>query len=283
LIFEEISKRIKDKIVSKKSIGGGDINQSFKIETDKGRNYFIKYNPSISALSMFASEADGLSSLSLIQGIITPKVIDFFEISSGACLLLDYIHFARWTKDSHVQLGEKLAFLHRYSSDRFGYNFNNYLATILQNNQEHDSFIDFYLKCRIEPLIRELIERKLLLSKYSNWCDQVYHKLSSIIPNEQPALLHGDLWSGNVMNSPEGPVFIDPAVYFGHREIDMAMTKLFGGFSESFYVSYNQSFPLEKGWENRIDIFQLYPLLVHVRLFGNSYVGNTMKILNKYS
>jgi fructosamine-3-kinase len=283
LIFEEISKKIRDKIVSKKSTGGGDINQTFKIETDKGRNYFIKYNNSISALNMFASEADGLSRLSLREGIITPKVVDFFEISSGACLLLDYIHSVSWTNDSFVQLGEKLAYLHRYSNDRFGYYIDNYLATILQNNEAHDSFIDFYLKCRIEPLIRELIERNLLLSKYSNWCDQVYNRLFSIIPTERPSLLHGDLWSGNVMNSTDGPIFIDPAVYFGHREIDLAMTKLFGGFSESFFVSYNQSYPLEKGWENRLDIFQLYPLLVHVRLFGNSYMSETMRTLNKYS
>ena len=113
---------------------------------------------------------------------------------------------------------------------------------------------------------------------------KLYYRLEDIVPSESPALLHGDLWSGNYMTSARGePTLIDPAVYYGHREMDIGMTKLFGGFAEPFYSAYNSVFPMESGWEARVDLCNLYPLMVHVNLFGGSYLSQVNSILNKFT
>ena len=108
-------------------------------------------------------------------------------------------------------------------------------------------------------------------------------KIDLIIPVEKPSLLHGDLWIGNVINSFEVPYLIDPAIYYGHREMDLAMSKLFGGFHDDFYSTYNENYPLIAGWEDRRDIYNLYPLLVHLNLFGRSYYSKILTIVNKYT
>lgn len=111
----------------------------------------------------------------------------------------------------------------------------------------------------------------------------LYKRLPDLYPEEPPSLLHGDLWSGNFLSAHDGtPCLVDPAVYYGHRETDIAMTRLFGGFSQAFYEAYNHHFPLEPGWESRISLNQLYPLLVHVNLFGEGYMGQVRQVLKQY-
>jgi fructosamine-3-kinase len=113
--------------------------------------------------------------------------------------------------------------------------------------------------------------------------ERLYHKLPGLFPKEKPRLVHGDLWSGNyLIDQDSNPVLIDPAAYFGHREVDIAMTRLFGGFDEAFYKSYNEVFPLETGWKDRIDLYNLYPLLIHVNLFGSGYVQQVKRIIAKW-
>ena len=143
----------------------------------------------------------------------------------------------------------------------------------------------------MEFFIEGRLEKQIALAKNSGAIDsatvqqfnRLYNKLPEIIPEEKPSLIHGDLWNGNFMTGADGKAWlIDPAVYYGHREMDLAMTKLFGGFSTDFYESYNETFPLQKGFNNRVDIHNLYPLLVHVNLFGGGYLHEVKNILSRF-
>ena len=179
--------------------------------------------------------------------------------------------------------GKQLAQLHQNTNTSFGLEESNYIGSLLQQNNLHNNWIDFFINERLKPQIKLARDNgKIDLSTITKF-ERLYTKLDEIFPEEPPALLHGDLWSGNFMvDEKGGPVIIDPAVYFGHREMDIAMTKLFGGFNQQLYQSYNEHFPLEKGWEQRVDICNLYPLMVHVNLFGGGYLEQVKSILNKF-
>ena len=152
-----------------------------------------------------------------------------------------------------------------------------------QQNNSHTNWTDFFIQERLQIQIKLARDHHQIESTTISKFEKLYHRLDDIFPKEQPALLHGDLWSGNFMVDEKGaPVIMDPAVYYGHREMDIAMTKLFGGFDNQFYDAYNAHFQLEKGWKSRIDICNLYPLLVHVNLFGGSYLQQVKNIITKF-
>jgi fructosamine-3-kinase len=212
-----------------------------------------------------------------------PDVLLCEETGDYSFLLLNFLESIEPLKDFWQIFGFQMASLHRKSSTEFGLDHDNYIGSLNQSNRRHRSWIEFMIIERIQPQIKMAMDSKRFGSRDIRQIDSLCKKLPDIIPEELPALLHGDLWSGNFMTGVDGlPVIFDPAVYYGHRETDIGMTKLFGGFSPQFYEAYNDSFPMEKGWENRIAINQLYPLLVHVNLFGGGYVEEVRKITGKF-
>jgi fructosamine-3-kinase len=155
------------------------------------------------------------------------------------------------------------------------------MGSLPQSNKKHSDWISFFVEERLEKQV-SLAHEYLSSSNFSAF-NRLYKRLGELIPPEPPALLHGDLWGGNYMVSSDGKAcLIDPAVYYGHREIDIAMTTLFEGFDGDFYASYHEEYPLEKGWRDRLDIFNLYPLLIHLNLFGSGYLGSIERILKRF-
>lgn len=177
-----------------------------------------------------------------------------------------------------------MAQLHRNSSSQFGWKKNNYIGALLQLNSEREQWWEFYAECRLEPLFAKAFDQGYLESGDRRSLEALINRLEELIPKESPALLHGDLWSGNCISNPKGePLLIDPAVYYGHREMDLAMMKLFGGFGARVFQAYNEEFPLEKDWEERLSIHQLYPLLVHLNLFGSTYLASCRRVWEPFA
>jgi fructosamine-3-kinase len=181
-------------------------------------------------------------------------------------------------------MGIGLARLHKTTQNTFGLHYDNYIGSLTQSNTPPaDSWTEFFIHQRLEPMLKMAVDSGKAEPDLIPKFESLYSKLDEIFPQEKPALLHGDLWSGNCMADDNGdPVIYDPAVYYGHREMDLAMTKLFGGFESEFYEAYQEEFPLEKHWEQRIAICNLYPLLAHVNLFVGSYIQSIKNIINRY-
>ncbi|MBK7172068.1 MAG: fructosamine kinase family protein [Bacteroidales bacterium] len=269
-------------ITSVTSLGGGCINESFRIETSFGF-YFLKYNQAEKYPGMFASEAAGLIKLSEGGSIRIPGVVNNAEAGPYTYLLLEFIRTENKGKHFWDTFGRALAKLHKQPGEMFGWEQDNYIGSLSQSNHEHPDWNEFFILERLEPLLKLALDQKKTSSALVRKFESFYSLLPELLPLEKPALLHGDLWNGNFLVDETGnPCLIDPAVYFGHREVDLAMTRLFGGFSEEFYSAYHAEFPLEKGWEKRIDIFNLYPLLVHVNLFGGGYISDVERIMAYY-
>ncbi|MEC7646368.1 MAG: fructosamine kinase family protein, partial [Bacteroidota bacterium] len=186
-------------------------------------------------------------------------------------------------KDNFWELfGHKLAILHKNHQQKFGLGYDNYIGSLPQRNTFAFESVDFFINARILPQLR-ILEKRLSISLYSDF-DNLFKWLPNLIPVEKPSLLHGDLWNGNYLVNKNGdPTLIDPSIYYGSREVDIAMTKLFGGFPKEFYISYNLHFPLMDNWEDRIDIWNLYPLLIHANLFGGDYLSQIQAILKRFS
>jgi protein-ribulosamine 3-kinase len=266
-------------------VSGGDINQASFVEMNDGTTCFLKYNAR-EGQDMFEKEVKGLQILrDANAGFLIPDVLDygFVEGPNVGYLLLEYITTETPTDDFHKQFGQQLADLHRISNDHFGLDDNNYIGRLPQSNQFHDDWISFFIEERLEPQLKMAIDEGKLTLSVHNKFKSMYHKLDDLLPQESPSLLHGDLWSGNYMcGSDQKTVLIDPAVYYGHREIELAFTQLFGSFNKYFYSTYRESFPLEPGFDERRDIYNLYPLLVHTNLFGGSYGFRVQTIISHY-
>jgi len=265
-----------------RSIGGGCINEAFYLKTNTGK-YFIKYNSSTEFPGMFNKEAAGLKILADTKTLEIPEVIATVEAGNYAYLLLLYIETGVAGKNFWNDFGTKLADLHRNTNKYFGLDDDNYIGSLVQKNNLHLDFIGFFISERIEPQLKEARNQGAFSQSETRYFDSLFNTLHNIIPVEKPALIHGDLWNGNFMITANGsPCLVDPAVYYGHREADIAMTQLFGGFQRDFYYAYNQAWPMEKDWQKRIDIFNLYPLLVHVNLFGGSYARQVLQIIRQF-
>jgi fructosamine-3-kinase len=157
------------------------------------------------------------------------------------------------------------------------------MGSLPQSNEESDSWSSFFIKRRLQPQVQPAQNAGLLDSKSVKAFELLYKNLQDLLPEQEPALLHGDLWSGNLItNSDGGPCLIDPAVYYGNREVDLAMTRLFGGFSQEFYDAYHEAFPLPPNDFDRVDLYNLYPLLVHLNLFGSSYLPGIKATLRRF-
>lgn len=270
------------RIFSVEPISGGSINFAAKLVCNEG-NYFVKWNDANKFPEMFAKEAKGLALLSATNCIKIPTVISENSVDNFSFLLLEFVESAEPNSGFWYQFGEALAKLHQNSNEYFGLDHDNYIGSLFQSNKTHKDWLTFFTEERLEPQLKLAFDFNLIDNTILRAAEHLFKVMNGIVPIEPPALLHGDLWSGNFIADAKGnSCLIDPAVYFGNREMDLAMSKLFGGFAPAFYESYHAQYPLERGWENRLDICNLYPLLVHVNLFGGSYVSQVASILNKF-
>jgi len=259
-------------IFNNNAVSGGCINHAHKLETTSG-NYFLKFNSKARFPGMFGAEAKGLEILKNTKTISVPEVICTGDHEAFSFIILEFIESGSPNKDYWEKAGAQLAMLHKTTEQKFGLDHNNYIGSLVQSNIQHEEWTSFFSEERILYIGSEIVKP---------YRDKLERKLNEIIPGEKPALLHGDLWSGNIMSDYNGlPCFFDPAVYYGHREMDLAMTRLFGGFPKEFYEAYHEEFPLADGFNERVDYYNLYPLLVHVNLFGGSYVDQVLAILKR--
>jgi fructosamine-3-kinase len=263
-------------------VGGGCINHGGKLVTTKGQ-FFLKWNDAKKYPGMFEAESKGLQLLQQSQTINIPQVMGFGEENSFQFLILEFIVQKARAKIYWQLLGEQLANLHRQHSETFGLDHNNYIGSLSQKNNQHTSWLNFFIEQRLIVQLKLAEGSGNVDPSFRKKFETLFSKLPSLFPEEKPSLLHGDLWSGNLITNEKGePCIIDPAVYYGSREADLAMTKLFGGFDSEFYHTYDECFPLQKGFDRRLDLYNLYPLLVHVNLFGGSYRRSVENILDDF-
>ncbi|MEX0608466.1 MAG: fructosamine kinase family protein [Balneolaceae bacterium] len=278
--IENIQTELNSEIAKISPVHGGDINEAACISLKSGEDIFVKWNASAPE-NMFEAEAKGLE---LLRSAGTELEIPDVKIVGNDFLVLEWIPEGGGKQHTAFGFGTELAKLHQKTQTAFGLNHDNYIGRLPQSNTEHSNWPDFFALERIEPQIQMGVESGKLTRTILRSVEKMYPKLGMIFPNEKPALIHGDLWSGNYMFTKSGKTSIyDPAAYFGHREMEIAMTRLFGGFSANFYEGYNEEFPLEPGFDERVQIYKLYPLLVHANLFGGSYCRQAEEIIERYA
>lgn len=266
-----------------KPVSGGDINDAYEFISDE-KHYFIKCNHAPQSLQMFLAEAKGLDLLGSKGKVQVPRVIECFEMSGYAFLVLEWISPSRSSDQPMEKFWEQLAHLHRADNPFFGLDHNNFIGTLLQVNDPQTRWLDFYYQNRIDFQLKMAVNSGLMDRTFHKKTDKMFKQVEAGMPEEKPALIHGDLWSGNLLYDENGqPYFIDPAACFGSREMDLAMMQLFGGFGgfRDFEV-YNALFPVATNWRERVAFYQLYYILVHVNLFGQSYVSRAQSIINYY-
>jgi fructosamine-3-kinase len=267
-----------------RGVSGGDINDAVAVTLGDGREVFVKTNAAAPA-GLFAAEARGLRWLAAARALPVPEVL-----AVGArFLVLALIRSAPRGPGFDDAVGRGLAVLHHTAPEGFGLDHDNFIGRLPQSNAAAPkgvpwTWAEFYRQRRLEPQLRRATDGGLLPAHVRADADRVLDRLGDLVgPPEPPARLHGDLWGGNLMSDEHGrPCLIDPAVYGGHREVDLAMMRLFGGFGARSFAAYDEAFPLCDGHEERVDLYQLYPLLVHVNLFGGSYVGAVAAAVSRY-
>lgn len=278
-LLYEIAEKEDFKIKKITELHGGDINKVFSVTTSTEKRV-LKLNHAEAFPKMFEKEAKGLNLLSASNSFRIPKVYAYGKVKSMAYLILEKIDTGNKPKDFWVDFAESLVELHQSSSPTFGLDHDNYIGSLPQYNQgQYSKLASFYIEKRLIPQLKQAQDHGFRL----NYSKSLFLTIEKLFPNENPMLIHGDLWGGNYLVDEKGrPVLIDPAVSYVSREMDLAMMQLFGGFSPQVYGHYNRLYPLEIGWENRIELWQLYYLLVHLNLFGESYLSSVLQIIQKY-
>jgi len=273
----------KEPVLSYHLLSGGCIDQVVKLKTATS-TFLLKWKDRLS--DQFELEANGLRLLRETGTIDVPEVWKTGEFQGCSFILMDFIQTNTPSTTFWEDFGSGLAQLHKTHSPNslYGLDRDNYIGSLKQTNAFSESWIDFFIKERLEKQLQLAYSRELVDNNFLQKFRSLYPHLPNILINEAPSLLHGDLWSGNyLINSHGNASIIDPAVYYGNREIELALTHLFGGFDSRFYQSYQEAWPLESGFENRMEIYNLYPLLVHVNLFGTSYLSAVLQVLKKYT
>jgi fructosamine-3-kinase len=264
-------------ISNSRSIGGGCINQGYRINSGD-RAYFVKLNQA-SQVEMFIAEALGLQQMAATQTITVPQAICWGVADSSSYLVLEWLDLGGGDNQAWQQMGSQLAAMHRVETSRqFGWDLNNTIGSTPQINTWNNSWADFFAEQRIG------YQLQLAKRRGGNFPDtqQVIEKVRQILQDRQPeiSLVHGDLWSGNGAITSKGePVILDPATYYGDREVDIAMTELFGGFPAAFYRGYNQTWQLDRGYQQRKNSYNLYHILNHFNLFGGGYSSQANRMI----
>lgn len=278
-LFQIIGAQEGFKIMDATSLSGGSINEVYLLNTSAGKKV-IKLNDAGKFQGMFEAEKTGLQLLKISSSIDVPEVFSCGEIRGKAFLLLEHKAAGRPQEKFWQIFAEGLAQLHRNTSDKFGFSTSNYIGSLPQYNENSASAAHFYISQRLEPQIQMASKKGFLFKNL----DRIFKNISQEIPAEPPALIHGDLWSGNYLSNENGfPCLIDPAVSFAAREMDLAMMQLFGGFSEKVFNVYSEIFPLAPHFKRRIPLWQLYYLLVHLNIFGKSYLPSVNDIFKSFS
>ena len=269
-------------ILSYERVVGGDINSAYRLVTSSG-SLFLKSNAYPFGSQMLQTESIALQHMNSL-GAKTPEVISVLSSDKTNFLILEWIETGIAESFKILAAARALAQLHKNSSESFGYSSDNFLATWAQKNEYSDDWIVFYIHNRILPLVRDCMSISLLSDVYESKTWELKSLMEKRFPSEPPALIHGDLWTGNLMYTFEMPGYalVDPAICFASREMDIAMSKLFGGFSSSFYDAYQEVFPLQPEWEYRLPAYQLYYLLFHLKFFGKGYLGGVDRCFSHY-
>ncbi len=259
-------------------VHGGSINYTFRVETNTG-NYLIKFNSNVDE-QFFLAEQKGLNKIREFAN--APRTYGVTQAQGAYCLAMEFIEGGAANPIAYDDLAYQLAALHKQHAEKWGYDEDNFMGSVPQKNKWRKSVQKFYADNRWLPLAESCADKGLLEASDVKALETLGGKLNEIIPEEKPCLVHGDLWAGNVVISGKSAFLIDPAIHYGHREADIAMTSLFDKMPADFYHSYNDYLPLEKGWESRISLFHIYPLLIHVKLFGEGYVNQLRKAYQTY-
>lgn len=268
------------RVARSERVGGGDINEAYRLTTSDGRRVFAKLNPHAPP-GLFEAEAHGLEWLAQ-AGAPVPRVLGVGP-QATPYLLLGWAEAGSRRPDFDERLGHALAALHRAGAPGFGLERDNFIGSLAQDNRPAPSWGAFYGERRLAPLLELAHRRGVADGGLVSAGQRLIARLDELVgPAEPPARLHGDLWGGNLCSNAGLPLLIDPAVYGGHREIDLAMMRLFGGFDERVFSAYAESFPLAPGASERVALYQLYPLLVHLCLFGAGYLGPVRRAIAHY-
>lgn len=263
-------------------VGGGSINETYRVTAGKDQ-FFCKINSLAKFPSLFKCEQKGLTLLAEQKVIRVPQVIATGNADGCQVLLLEWIEQGLKSDAFWTRFGEQLAALHHIEREGFGLDADNYMGALQQYNTTSRQWTDFFIHQRLQPQVQLALEKRLLEPAQAGRIEKLYQKLPDIFPAEPPALLHGDLWSGNFLcDDAEQPVLIDPAVYYGHRSIDLGMTTLFGGFDSLFYESYRYHYPLPANYREQWEVCNIYPLLIHLNLFGKSYLADILNTIRRY-
>jgi fructosamine-3-kinase len=263
-------------IRSFRPVTGGDVAASYEVGIGPRERIFLKhYDRSQSGIGH--AEAAGLEWLREADVLRVPQVVTH----GSTWLALEWIDSRAPCAQFAEHLGRGLAGLHASGAEQFGFEEDNWIGSLPQCNARRENWARFYADCRLRPMAARAVRGGALPREIAVRLDDIIDSMSDLVgPSEEPARLHGDLWSGNVIPDELGrPCLIDPAVYGGHREIDLAMMRLFGGFESRAFDAYAEAHPLAPGAQQRISLYQIYPILVHVCLFGGSYVERLRKVV----
>lgn len=282
---EELSEMMGSAFVikSKSPVSGGCISRAFKLETSKG-TFFLKWNFSCPD-DLFVREAEGLRELRRLAGdqLVIPEVILAKEADElTGFILMEFLESGHTAREEE-QLGRGLAHLHRTQEREYGFENDNFCGLTLQQNTWKESWVDFFIENRMAFIIRLIQHSRPFQSSDLSLLERLLERLPQLLPeNPGASLIHGDLWSGNLLYTLRGPALIDPAASYAHREMELAMMQLFGGFSTRSWSAYRELFPLDHGWEERVQLYQIYHILNHYYLFGGNYGNQAIGLTKQF-